>query len=464
MNGARVLIVDDEVSMREFLEILLVKAGYDVTTAAGGYEAIARLSGGNQFDLVLTDLKMPRGDGLEVLEFVKRNAADTQVIVMTAFSTAETAIQAMRLGAYDYISKPFKVDEISVVIEKCLEKQRLQVENRRLLGALRDRYSFSNIVGKSRAIREVFEIIERVAQTRTNILVYGETGTGKELVAKAIHYNSPRRQGPFLVINCGAIPDNLMESELFGHMKGSFTGAVSNKKGLFEESHGGTLFLDEIGELSLQLQVKLLRVLQERRVKPIGGAHERAVDVRIVAATNRDLEVEVAEDRFRQDLYYRLNVIQLEIPPLRSRREDIPLLVNHFLDRFSKEMAKPLRGIAPDALDRLMSYPFVGNVRELENIIERAATFEISDVITRSSLPPHVLKDRERQAVENFADVHIPTDGMDLEGLLHDVERRYLIEALRRTHGNRTEAAKLLGMSFRSIRYKLSKLDVPVDK
>ena len=450
--------------MREFLEILLVKAGYDVTTAAGGYEAIARLSGGNQFDLVLTDLKMPRGDGLEVLEFVKRNAADTQVIVMTAFSTAETAIQAMRLGAYDYISKPFKVDEISVVIEKCLEKQRLQVENRRLLGALRDRYSFSNIVGKSRAIREVFEIIERVAQTRTNILVYGETGTGKELVAKAIHYNSPRRQGPFLVINCGAIPDNLMESELFGHMKGSFTGAVSNKKGLFEESHGGTLFLDEIGELSLQLQVKLLRVLQERRVKPIGGAHERAVDVRIVAATNRDLEVEVAEDRFRQDLYYRLNVIQLEIPPLRSRREDIPLLVNHFLDRFSKEMAKPLRGIAPDALDRLMSYPFVGNVRELENIIERAATFEISDVITRSSLPPHVLKDRERQAVENFADVHIPTDGMDLEGLLHDVERRYLIEALRRTHGNRTEAAKLLGMSFRSIRYKLSKLDVPVDK
>ncbi|MBT9558654.1 MAG: sigma-54-dependent Fis family transcriptional regulator [Myxococcales bacterium] len=460
-ESAHILVVDDEVSLREFLEIFLEEQGYVVSTATGPKEALTRLEGGD-IDVVMSDLKMPGPmDGIGLLEAIKQKHGDVEVIMMTAFSTAETAIRAMKLGAHDYLIKPFKVDEVAVVIEKAVEKRQLALENRRLRHALADRYRFDNIVGKSRAIKEVFGLIERVAPMKTSVLVNGETGTGKELVAKALHFNSPRRDRPFVAVNCGAIPAELMESELFGHLKGSFTGAFANKKGLFEEAHGGTLFLDEIGELSLALQVKLLRVLQERRVKPIGSTREMDVDVRIVAATNRNLDKEVKEERFRQDLYYRLNVVQIVIPPLRERRDDIPLLVQHFVAKFADEIGARIRGVDRAAMDALTAYPFPGNVRELENVVERAVTFASSDLVTTDALPPHILA--QGSPLMPTASADIPEGGMNLEVMLEDLEKRYLVRALELSGGVRTEAAKLLGMSFRSIRYKLDKYDIAKD-
>jgi two-component system response regulator PilR (NtrC family) len=462
--SGKILVVDDELSMREFLEILLENNGYDVTTANGGTDAVAKLNATETpFDLVLTDLKMPQVDGIQLLEFVKSHHPSVEVIMMTAFSTTETAIKAMKLGAFDYLSKPFKVDEVSVVVQRCLDKKELSRENQRLRDELSERYRFDNIIGKSREIRQVFQIIERVARTRTSVLINGETGTGKELVAKAVHYNSPRRDGPFIVVNCGAIPESLMESELFGHVKGSFTGATSDKRGLFQEAHNGSLFLDEIGELSMGLQVKLLRVLQERRVKPVGGTREHQVDVRIIAATNRDLSEEVREDRFRQDLFYRLNVIQVALPPLRERREDIPLLAGHFVDKYREEMGSSVRAIAPVVMDVLLRHPFPGNVRELENVIERAMTFELSDVLSIESLPPYIVERKPTFSIDPGV-VEIPPTGMDLEGMLVQLERRYIVSALEKSGGVRTEAAKLLGMSFRSIRYKLDKFGITDDE
>ncbi|GMV38553.1 MAG: sigma-54-dependent Fis family transcriptional regulator [Myxococcales bacterium] len=454
----QILIVDDEASMREFLEILLQKEGYAVQTANSAEDAFARIDA-SEFDLVLTDLKMPRGSGIDVLERVKASWPDTQVVLMTAYSTIETAIEALKKGAYDYVSKPFKLDELKVIIDKALDKRRLVVENERLRDALRERYSFGNIIGRSERIRQVFDLVERVARTRTSVLITGESGTGKELVAKALHYNSLRKDHPFVVINCGAIPENLMESELFGHVKGSFTGAIAHKKGLFEIAHGGTLFLDEVGELTLPLQVKLLRVLQERRIKPVGGVQESDVDVRIIAATNKELEEEIRTGRFREDLFYRLNVIQVRMPPLRERREDVPLIAAHFLQRFCDEMGKSILHIAPDALDALASYHFPGNVRELENIIERAVTFEMSDVLTIQSLPRSVAQQRE-SLPSLGADMEIPDEGCDLERMLADIEREFLMKALARTGGVKTDAARLLGISFRSIRYKLDKYNI----
>jgi len=456
---ARILVVDDERSMREFLEILLSKEGHDVTCVDGGEQAIERATDPNEFDLVITDLKMPRVGGIEVLERFKYHAPETEVIVMTAYSTAETAIAAMKRGAYDYLSKPFQVDEISVIVEKCLEKRSLSIENRRLRSELQSRYRFDNILGKSEAIRKVFDVIERVSRSRASVLVSGETGTGKELIAKAIHYNSERKNLPFVVVNCGAIPDQLMESELFGHLKGSFTGAVADKKGLFDEATGGTLFLDEIGEMGLSVQVKLLRALQERRVKPVGGLRETEVDVRIIAATNRNLEDEVKNRRFRDDLYYRLNVIRIEVPSLRKRRDDIPILAHHFLEKFSDEIGKNLRGFEPEVLELLKAYNFSGNVRELENIIEHAVTFEGNDVITVDSLPNSVKRPRSNTP-SWIGRIEVTPTGMDLEEILGDTEKRYLVEALRLTRGVKTEAAKLLNVSFRSIRYKLEKYGI----
>ncbi len=460
-ESVHILVVDDEVSLREFLEIFLEEQGYMVSTASNPREALTRLEAGG-VDVVMSDLKMPGPmDGIALLEQVKQKYGDVEVIMMTAFSTAETAIRAMKLGAHDYLIKPFKVEEVAVILEKAVEKRQLALDNRRLRHALADRYRFDNIVGKSRAIREVFALIGRVAPMKTSVLVNGETGTGKELVAKALHFNSPRRDRPFVAVNCGAIPAELMESELFGHLKGSFTGAFANKKGLFEEAHGGTLFLDEIGELSLALQVKLLRVLQERRVKPIGSTREMDVDVRIVAATNRNLDKEVKEERFRQDLYYRLNVVQIVIPPLRERRDDIPLLVQHFLGKFADEIGARIRGVDRAAMDALMAYPFPGNVRELENVVERAVTFATSDQVTTDALPPNIAAQGSPLVPTTAAD--IPEGGMNLEVMLEDIEKRYLVRALELSGGVRTEAAKLLGMSFRSIRYKLDKYDIAKD-
>ncbi len=464
MPQGKVLVVDDELSMREFLEILLENQGYDVTIANGGTDAVAKLNASDTtYDLVLTDLKMPQVDGIQLLEFVKKKHPATDVILMTAFSTTENAIKAMKLGAFDYLTKPFKVDEVSVVVQRCIEKRALSRENERLREQLSERYSFDSIVGKSRAIRSVFQIVERVARTRTSVLVHGETGTGKELVAKAIHFNSPRRDGPFIVVNCGAIPETLMESELFGHVKGSFTGATTDKVGLFQEAHNGSLFLDEIGELSLGLQVKLLRVLQERSVKPVGGTREKPIDVRIIAATNRELAEEVRAERFRQDLYYRLNVIQVGLPPLRERQEDIPLLSHHFVDKYRDEMGSSVRAIEPKAMDILLNHSFPGNVRELENIVERAMTFEMSDVLTVESLPPYVLEGPPAISIDP-SNIQIPDSGVDLDELLSQLERRYLVRALELSNGVRTDAAKLLGMSFRSIRYKLDKFRITDDE
>jgi two-component system response regulator PilR (NtrC family) len=449
--------------MREFLEILLRQEGYKVVCATDGVDALGKLNDRTEeFDVVITDLKMPRVGGMEVLEHVKRVSPETEVVVMTAYSTTESAIEAMQKGAYDYISKPFKVEEIKVIIQRCIERRRLTEENRRLRGQLREKYSFSKIVGKSDCMRQVFAIIEDVANTRTSILVSGETGTGKEMVAKAIHFNSPRRDKRFLAINCGAIPEQLMESELFGHVKGSFTGAVSNKKGLFLEADGGTLFLDEIGELGIGLQVKLLRALQERCIKPVGSVDEIKVDVRIIAATNRDLEDEVVHGRFRQDLYYRLNVVELPLPALRERRDDIPLLAQFFLERFVEDMGKQIQCIEPEAMEALFNYHYSGNVRELENLIERAVTFEKSSSITLSSLPPHVVE-RRRVIGSSGEAIEIGEEGVLLEDLLAALEKRYIIKALEMTKGNRTDAAKLLGVSFRSIRYKLAKYGVQDD-
>ena len=456
---SRILIIDDEASMREFLEILMFKEGYTCASVPSAEAAFDELKD-NEYDLVLTDLKMPKANGIDVLMFVKEHWPKTQVVVMTAFSTTDTAIEAMRLGAYDYISKPFKVDSIKVILEKALERRALSLEVGRLKGELQQKYSFHNIIGNSSAIRQVFEMIRRVSHSRTSVLVSGESGTGKELVAKAIHYNSTRKDEAFVVVNCGAIPDNLMESEFFGHTKGAFTGAIAPKKGLFEVAHGGTIFLDEIAELSMTLQVKLLRVLQERRIKPVGSTDEFAVDVRVVAATNKSLEEEVQKGNFREDLYYRLNVIQMRLPALRERKSDIALIAEHFVEKYCEELGREIEGFSRDAMAAISAYGYPGNVRELENVIERAVTFETSSRITLDSLPAHISEHKATVMDDPFAALSIGEDGVDLESVLESLEKKLIFDALRKARGVRTEAAKLLNISFRSIRYKLDKYSI----
>jgi two-component system response regulator PilR (NtrC family) len=452
-----ILIVDDERSMREFLGIYLRREGYRVEAAAGAELARVALRA-RAFDVVITDLRMPDGNGLDILGEAKRLHPDTEVIVVTAFSTTETAIAAMKAGAHDYLTKPFKIDEVSLVVERAMEKRRLARENLALRDEIKGRYKLDRLLGKSPAMQRVFEILRKVASTRTSVLLIGESGTGKELAARALHELSPRTDRAFVAVNCGAIPESLLESELFGHIRGSFTGATSDKQGLFEAANSGTLLLDEVADLPVAMQVKLLRVLQERKVKPVGGVAEREVDVRIVAATNRDLEAEVEKTTFRQDLYYRLNVIQIRLPPLRERREDLPLLVDHFVRKFSAEHGRPVASAAPEVMSALMSYHFPGNVRELENMIERAVTLATSDQLGLDAFP-NLAGLRVSQCGPPAID-QIPDDGMDLERHLEDYERTILIKALEKTNGNRTEAARLLRVSFRSMRYRLSKLGV----
>ncbi len=462
MTGARILVVDDERSMREFLGILLEKEGHTAHLADSGEAAVGRLDE-DEYDLVITDLKMPGVDGLEVVEKVKSASPDTQVVVITAFATTETAVEAMKRGAYDYVMKPFKVDALQVVVGKALEKRALLRENVSLKAELADRYSFGRLVGKSPAMQQLFDLIRKVAPTRTNILLTGESGTGKELVARAIHYNSPRADRPLVVVNCGAIPETLIESELFGHEKGAFTGAIKSRRGMFEAAHGSSILLDEIGELPLALQVKLLRVLQERKVKPVGGLAETEIDVRVIAATNRRLEEDVESGRFREDLFYRLNVIQIHLPPMRERREDIPLLAEHFLQQYREEMDRAeVGGFTQQAMAALLAHPFPGNVRELANMVERAVTLTGAGPIGAVVLP-----DRSGTRPPGLGrvtgEVDLPADGVDLEALVGDLERRLLISALRRTGGVRKEAAKLLGISFRSMRYRLDKHGIDDD-
>jgi two-component system response regulator PilR (NtrC family) len=450
--GARVLVVDDERSMQEFLEILLRKEGYDVTTAGDVAGALLALES-DDYDLVISDIQMPDRSGLDLLRAIRQTQPEVLVVMITAFATTETAIAAMKEGAYDYITKPFKVDEIKLVVQKALEKKLLSTENARLRHELRSERQQRHLVGNSPRMQQLYEMIGRVAATKTNVLIVGESGTGKELVARAIHAESERTDKPFVALNCAAIPENLLESELFGHVKGSFTGAVGNKSGLFELADTGTLFLDEVGELSPPLQVKLLRALQEKTIRRVGGTSDRRVDVRIVAATNRRLEEEVAAGRFREDLYYRLNVIQLVLPPLRERMDDLPLLVHHFVEKYARELGKVVRGVTDDAMARLRSYAYPGNVRELENVIERAVALSRSEWIEVEALPPTLLERGEERPGSR-----LPGGSVDLDNLVADYERGLLMDALRRSGGVKKRAAQLLGISFRSLRYRLEKL------
>ncbi|HEY0840950.1 MAG TPA: sigma-54 dependent transcriptional regulator [Vulgatibacter sp.] len=454
---AHVLIVDDERSMREMLEILLRKAGHGVVALEDVPSACARVEK-EDFDLVISDLRLGQRSGIEILERTKAVRPNTEVLIITAFATTENAIQAMKLGAYDYLTKPFKVDELLVVVQKALEKRALAQENVSLRRQLGERGKYAGIIGKSPAMQELFALIEKVAPSRTTVLVSGESGVGKELVARAIHDKGGRAEGPFVAVNCGAIPEGLIESELFGHERGSFTGAVAAKPGLFTTAAGGTLFLDEIGELPVAVQVKLLRALQQRTIRTVGGTQDLEVDVRIVAATNRDLAVEVREGRFREDLYYRLNVIGLKVPALRQRREDILLLAEAFLERLAEEQGKKTLRFSPRARRIIADYEFPGNVRELENLVERAVTLADGDVIEPDVFPPH-LRGVVGSSVVEVGDEPIP-EGFDLQAHMDAYEKRLLLKALEQTGGVKTQAARLLGIEYRSIRYRLEKLQI----
>jgi two-component system response regulator PilR (NtrC family) len=451
---ARILVVDDERSMQEFLEILLRREGYDVTCAGDVDSALLALES-DDFDVVISDLQMPGKTGLDLLHALRETSPETVALVMTAFASTETAIAAMKEGAYDYLTKPFQVDEIRLVLEKALEKKLLARENRRLRSELRSQIRQRALIGSSPVMQRVYELIGQVAETKANVLISGESGTGKELVARAIHAASDRRDRPFVALNCGAIPENLLESELFGHVKGAFTGAVQNKEGLFETADTGTLFLDEVGELPPSVQVKLLRAIQEKAIRRVGGTSDRKIDVRILAATNRRLEDEVAAGRFREDLYYRLNVIQIALPPLRERPEDVPLLVQHFVDKYAGELGKEIGGASEEAMGRLLEHSYPGNVRELENVIERAVALSRGGTIEVDALPPNLLQPAVDGAVRSSV---LPPDGANLDNLVNDYERGLLLEALERVGGVKKRAAKLLGVSFRSFRYRLQKL------
>ncbi len=454
MYKEKILVADDEQSMREFLDIMLRKEGYKVSLASNG-EEVLKLAERDIFDLILMDIRMPKLDGLSVLKKIKALSPETIVIMITAYASTDTAIKAMKEGAYDYVTKPFKVDEIKLIIKNALEKKSLQSENILLKQVVRDRYHFNNIIGQSPNMLALYDLLEKVAPTKTNILITGESGTGKELVAKAIHYNSPRKDKPFVTLNCGAIPESLIESELFGHMKGAFTDAITTKKGLFEIADEGTIFLDEISELPLLMQVKLLRVLQDKEFKRVGGTEDIRVDVRIISATNKELEEAVREKRFREDLFYRLNVIQIKLPPLRERREDIPLLAMHFLKKYAEELNKNISGISPEALRILLNYHYPGNVRELQNIIERAVALENSSELTAQNLSSYL--EQQPLAKKNLFDLEIPNEGIDLEKVVEELEKSLLLKALDKTKGIKKKAADLLHINFRSMRYRLEK-------
>lgn len=455
---SRILVVDDEESIREFLEIMLRKEGYEVTCAEDGQKA-ADLVKKKSFDMVISDLQMPNMTGIELLKTVKDQYPDMLFMMITAFGTTETAVEAMKLGAYDYITKPFKIDEVRIIIQNALRSRNLEVENRSLKKELTKEYSFQNLVGNSEAMHQIFEMVRRVSQTPTNVLITGESGTGKEVVAKAIHYNGPLKDKPFVTINCGAIPESLMESEMFGHKKGSFTGAVADKAGLFEVADGGTLFLDEVGELPLSIQVKLLRAIQERVIRRVGGTDDNKIDVRIMAATNRNLEDMVKQGTFRQDLYYRLNVINIRTPSLRERSEDTPLLANHFLKKYNERLGKSIAGISAEAMDLLKKYDYPGNVRELENIIERTVALEGGATILPESLPPFVNTPSGRKMASTH-EIQITDEGLELDKIMGQIEKELLIKAIHAAGGVKKKAAKLLNITFRSMRYRVEKYNL----
>jgi len=456
-KAPRILVVDDEPSMRNFLNIMLKDEGYDVDLAVDGEEALSFV-GSKIYDLVITDIMMPGIDGNDVLKGVKEVNPETMVIMITAYASTESAVDAMKEGAYDYILKPLNVDEIKVVIRNALDKGRLERENIFLKRELGKEHSFENIIGISTEMLKVFSMIERVAKTKTNILITGDSGTGKELVARAIHNKSNRKGKPFIVINCGGIPENLLESDLFGHVKGAFTGAVSHKEGLFEVANTGTIFLDEVGELTPSIQVKLLRAIQERTFKRVGGTEDILVDVRIIAATNKDLEKETIKGRFREDLYYRLNVIEIKLPLLKDRKKDIPILAHHFMEKFSLEQDKKIRKISSYAMDVLKEYSFPGNVRELENIIERSIALESSNIVLPESLSLSIHKVLNANETKNHEG--LLNDGFSMENYIIDIEKKLIVQALNRSGGKKKEAARILGVSYWVLLRKIEKYDI----
>jgi two-component system response regulator PilR (NtrC family) len=457
---SRILVVDDEDSIREFLEIMLKKENYEVTTAEDGLRAKEILAK-KSFDMVISDMQMPNMTGIELLKHVKESYPDLVFMMITAFGTTETAVDAMKMGAYDYVTKPFKIDEVRLNIANALRSKNLETEVRILKKELVKEYSFQNMIGNSAAMHTIFDLVKRVSQAPTNVLITGESGTGKEVVAKAIHYNGPLKDKPFVTINCGAIPENLMESEMFGHKKGSFTGAITDKVGLFEVADGGTLFLDEVGELPLTIQVKLLRAIQERIIRRVGATDDMKVEVRIIAATNRNLEEMVTKGGFRQDLFYRLNVIGIRTPALRERQDDIPLLANHFLLKYNHKLNKTISTISTEAMDILKNYNYPGNVRELENMIERTVALESGSTILPESLPPMVNTSQGRKMASSN-EIEVGDNGLDLDKVMGQIEKELLIKAIHSAGGVKKKAAKLLHISFRSMRYRIEKYNLGV--
>jgi len=458
-SSKKLLIIDDENNMRHMLSTMLRKTDYLIDTAADGAEGLDKI--GLQFyDVILCDLKMPKMSGIDFLKTAGEKLAGTTVIIMSAYGTIDTAVEAMKLGAYDYISKPFKSDELFLTLRKAEERDSLKRENLNLkeqIDTINENYNFANMVAKSKKMLAVFQLAVKVAQYSTTVLITGESGTGKELVAKGIHFKSPRSKMPFIPVNCGGIPENLLESELFGFKKGAFTGADRNKKGLFEEADQGTIFLDEIGELTPALQVKLLRVLQENEIRPIGGTKTKQIDVRVIAATAKDLEIEIRNNSFREDLFYRLNVLPIKLPPLRDRTEDIPLLCNHFLQKFIKKLNKDVQGISPGAIAMLIKHQWPGNVRELENVMERAVVLSEKKIILPENLPSELGSRPGSARMDDFF------EGFSLKQAQRVIEKRLITRALEATSGNRTKAVRLLEISHPSLLSKMKTYKINID-
>ncbi|HPR64635.1 MAG TPA: sigma-54 dependent transcriptional regulator [Thermoanaerobaculia bacterium] len=451
----KILIVDDEQNLRSMLAIFFEKRGYSTDLASTGDEALDLLTR-NSYDIIISDVRMPGVDGIELLQHVQKAPESPPVLLITAYGSEDQSLSAIRMGAADYIKKPFDMEELYFRVTKALDKVDLQRKVYDLEEVLTSRYTYANIIGKSSSIQRIVSLVKQIAHLNTTILITGESGTGKEVIARAIHFSGSRKGAPFVGVNCGALPETLLESELFGHAKGAFTGADRDKSGLFHEASHGTIFLDEISEMSPTMQVKLLRVLQDKRIRPVGSTKEIEVDVRIIAATNKDLSREVEEKRFRDDLYYRINVIHLSIPPLRKRKEDIPILVQHFIQKFCKELDMPTKNITAEAMRILEQYPWPGNVRELENILERIVALVTERTIQPSSLPDHL---RAKSIPDTF-DFEIPEDGLDFKDLIDSITKNIMRKALQTAEGNQTEAARLLKMTPRSFRYLVGKYDI----
>jgi DNA-binding NtrC family response regulator len=452
MGRPVILVVDDDLDQASMIKKILSREGYTVVAVTSGRAAL-EFASQNPVDLVITDLRMPEMDGLELFKAIKGIRPESLTIIVTAYATVESAVEAMKEGVYDYLTKPLKMEEMKLVVGRALEAKMLRDENIYLKKELSQRFSFGQIIGKSKKMQEIYEIIEHVAQTDATVMIYGESGTGKELVARAIHYSGKRKEKPFIAVSCSAFPETLLESELFGYERGAFTGAYARKPGRFELADGGTLFLDEVGEIKPEIQVKLLRVLQDKAFERLGGKETIKVDVRIIAATNKDLEKEVAMGRFREDLYYRLNVIPIYLPPLRERKEDIPLLAEHFLRIYSEKNGKSIKRISPEAMEALMNYSWPGNVRELENVIERMVVLGTGDEITASQLPERIRNPNIANISTNLGMLEIPDEGISLE----DVEKMLIAKALAKANGNKSKAAKLLGITRRTLQYRLRK-------